>query len=162
MKAITFRPLRRIKKTGRVVIASYSQWRRVFTADYAQFQLAIEREYEGMPGEEHVFNHEGQPLFWRDFDPAQIPVFEHNVLFDLGDIQAAHPSYAIRWSPEGRINYSCCRLGLDCDGVPTFSHHTIDYVAEHLAAYAEYEPLTVATVVKWFGWFVYQLENVRL
>ena len=162
MKTVRFRPLRRVKKTGQVVVAGYAQWRKMLTADDAAFQLTIDREYAGLPAEEHVYNHAGQPLFWRDFDPEQIPVFDFNVLFDLTEIQARHPSYAIRWSPDGRITYSCCRLHLDCDGVPAFSHYTIEHVSEHLAAFKEYEPLTVGVVVKWFGWLLYQLENVRL
>lgn len=162
MKTIRFRPLRRVKKTGQIVVASYAQWRSVMTADYAAFQLAVDREYAGLPTEEHVYNHEGQPLFWRDFDPDRIPVFEYSVLFDLEQIQDRHQSYAIRWKPGGRISYTCSRLHLDCDGVPTFSHLTIEHVAEHMAGFAEYEPLTVGMVVKWWGWLLYQLENVRL
>lgn len=162
MQTVTFCPLGRVKKTGKIVVAAYPQWRRILMADYAAFVLAINREYAGLPADEQVYNHAGQPLFWRDFDPEQIPVFEFNVLFDLAAINAAHPSYAIRWSPGGRINYSCSRLHLDADGVPAFSHYTIGHLAEQLAAFAEYEPLTVGIMVKWFGWFIYKLENVRL
>lgn len=179
MKNHLFRPLRRIKTTSKVVVAAYPQWRKILSADYAglmgsvsqeyggqpdhdAFMRSVDREYAGLPEEEHVYNHRGEPLFWRDFDPARIPVFEYNVLFDLAAIQAAHPFYAIRWTPEGRINYSSSRLHLDCDGVPAFSHYTISYVAEHQAAFAEYEPLTVGIVVKWFGWLLYQRESGRL
>lgn len=162
MKTIVFRPLRRVKKTGKITVAAYAQWRKIVAADTLPFQLAIDREYDQMPADEHVYDHTGQPLFWRDFDPARIPVFEHTVLFDLAEIRARHENYAIRWSPGGRVNYSCSRLHLDCSGVPCFSHYSITHVAEVVADVAEYEPLTVGMVVKWFGWFVYQLENVRL
>jgi hypothetical protein len=162
MKTVPFRPLRQVKKTGQIMVASYAQWRRVMSADNGDFQLSLDREYAGLPADEQVYNHAGQPLFWRDFDPTQIPVFEYSSLLDVTRIQDEHASYAIRWFPGGRLTYACSRLHLDCDGVPAFSHYTIEHVAEHLADFAQYEPLTVGVVVKWWGWFLYQLENVRL
>lgn len=48
--------------------------------------------------------------------------------------------------------------GFDCDGVPNFSHCTSDYCAR-FEDVNQFEPLTVGMVVKWFGWFLYQLRN---
>ncbi|GAA4393668.1 hypothetical protein [Hymenobacter koreensis] len=166
MKAVVFRPLRRVKKTGKVVVASYSQWNRVRTSDYSAFCLTVDNEYASLPADEHVYNHEGKPLFWRDFNPADIPVLEHSRLVTDEAFQAFRKEnagrYAVRWCGEERITYSCCAWGLDCQGTPAFSHNTIDRVAEYYRNYKEWEPLTVGMVVKWFGWFLYQLQNSSL
>lgn len=140
-----------MKKAGKIVVAAYTE-----------FALTIDREYAGLPLDELIYNHEGKPLFWRDFDPDEVPVFEFNVLFNLRRIRAKHENYTVRWFPGGRLCYPCSHLQLGCDGVPVFSHYTIDHVAEHLTNFAQYEPLTVGVVVRWFGWFLYPLENARL
>jgi len=169
MKAITFRPLRLVKKTGKIVVASYAQWNRVRTADYAAFALTVDNEYAGLPADEQVYNHEGKPLFWRNFDPDSIPTLRHTRLVSHEEFQAFTAAnlghYVIHWGPSewhptGSISYAC--RDLDCQGTPTFSHLTIDHVAEHARDWADYEPLTVGIVVKWFGWFLYQLENSHL
>ncbi len=165
MKYIVFRPLRRIKKTGKITVASYAQWNKVRTADYAAFLLTIDNEYAAMPPDEHVYNHEGKPLFWRDFNPADIPVYTPAELrvfeISISDLHRRPAHYGMKWSDNTpTVNY--CVKGLDCQGTPFFSHLTIDFVAEHLKEYAEYEPLTVGMVVKWLGWFLYQLQNTSL
>lgn len=159
-----FRPLRRVKKTGKIVVASYPQWNRIRTADYSAFCLTVDNEYAGLPEDEHVYNHEGKPLFWRDFDPEQIPLYTPEELrifeIEIADLFQTVPHHGIRWQPDGAINY--CVRGLDCQGTPTFSHLTIEHVAEHHSAFRAYEPLTVGIVIKWFGWFLLQLENSNL
>ena len=50
MKTITFRPLRRIKKTGKIVVASYMQWRKVKTADYSKFKLVVDTKSNTIQG----------------------------------------------------------------------------------------------------------------
>lgn len=53
--------------------------------------------------------------------------------------------------------------GLDCDGVPTFSHGTAnEIVKDHTRNLNEYTPLTVEIVRWWFGWYLYQLQNNEL
>jgi hypothetical protein len=54
--------------------------------------------------------------------------------------------------------------GADCVGVPTFSHWTINDVANRvkLSAVNDFEPLTVRTVIYWFGWLLYRLDNSHL
>lgn len=164
MKSITFRPLRRIKKTGKVVVASYAQWNRVRTADYSEFALTVVNEYAAMPPDEYVYNHEGEPLFWKDCDPDAIPVYTPEELqvfeIEIADLFQRTPHHGIRWRPDAIVHY--CVRGLDCQGTPTFSHLTIEQVAEHYKDFADYEPLTVGVVVKWLGWWLYQLENSRL
>lgn len=158
-KIITFRPLRRIKKTGKVTVASYMQWRKVKTADYNKFNLIVDDEYKKFPSDEFVYDHNGEQLFFFTYNPAEIPVFPYSVLMDLDVIREENVRYGIRWSPEGGVNYNA--RGMDCDGVPTFSH--ID--ANHASDYQDieqFEPLTVGMVVKWFGWFLFELENSSL
>lgn len=168
MKSITFRPLRLVKKTGKIVAASYAQWNKVRAADYSEFLLTVSNEYASLPADAYVYNSAGKPLFWLDVDPASIPVYDWSPLWEadetLAKIHAAHPlgGYAIRWRGEGRICYSCSWLGLDCDGTPAFSNYTLDDVVYHRKDFAQWEPLTVGVVVKWVGWFLYQLENSSL
>lgn len=50
--------------------------------------------------------------------------------------------------------------GLDCDGVPTFSHNTADRIAGDFDDMEQFEPLTVGMVTKWWGWLLYRMENV--
>lgn len=172
MKIITFRPLRRIKKTGKIVVASYPQWRKVKTADYSRFKLIVDTEYKTLPPDEYVFNHEGKNLFWRDYDPEQIPTLPYldGYSFEPEDIVER------KYPPQWKTDYNMyCAKGLDCSGVPAFSHgtekeitignmhnYTLEEVGESLNTMNGYELLTVRVVVKWFGWFLYQLENNEL
>jgi len=171
MKSIVFRPLRLVKKTGKIVVASYPQWNKVRTADYSAFSLTIDNEYVGMDPNAFVYNHEGKPLFWRDFDPESVPVWESTALTthedwrEFCDRNAGF--YAVRHRPfegfpNGSISYCCAYHGIDCQGTPTFSHQPIDRVAEYYPNFYEWEPLTVAVVVKWLGWWLYQLQNSSL
>ena len=52
--------------------------------------------------------------------------------------------------------------GFDCDNVPVFSHNTADYIATHYKDMNQFEPLTVGMVKLWFGWFLFNLENLKL
>lgn len=158
MKQITFRPLRRIKKTGKIAVASYMQWRKVKTADYNQFQLTIDEEYKLLPPDEYVYNHEGENLFWLDFDPEQIPDYKYD---GNGEYPQQFRVRSMNWTG-GKQYFYYGADGLDCDGVPTFTHYTQNHVAQSFADMTKFEPLTVGIVVKWFGWFLYQLENSKL
>jgi hypothetical protein len=164
MKSIVFRPLRLVKKSSKIVVASYAQWNRVRTADYGAFCLTVDNEYATMPLDAQVHDHAGQPLFWKDYDPAAIPVYTPEELriyeIEIADLFQRTPHHGIQWSPDAVTHY--CVRGLDCQGTPTFSHLTIGWVAEHYRDYADFEPLTVGTVVKWLGWFLYQLRNSSL
>ena len=164
MKSIVFRPLRLNKQLGKIVVASYKSWRNVKTADYNDFKLTIDDEYKQMPTDALVYDHQGEELFWLDFDPDQIPVFTYTQfeeLFDVADILKSNERYAIDWVSGYGLQY--CSPGLDCDGVPTFSNNTADHLVilyqQHIT---KFKPLTVGVVVKWFGWFLYQLEKTQL
>lgn len=154
MKTITFKPLRRIKKTGKVTVASYMQWRKVKTADYNRFILIINDEYKTFSKDELVYDHNGENLFWRHYNPEEIPLITGYELSD-GEI----PPYPPQWKTEYGM-YSA--KGLDCDGVPAFSHGTAKEIYNSKADMKDFEPLTVEIVSWWFGWFLYQLKNNKL
>lgn len=166
MKQIIFRPLRRIKKTGKITVASYMQWRKVKTADYNKFILIVNDEYKTFPKEELVYSHNGENLFWYNY--TDIEALPKNIVTidDTARILGIDRSYLEGEEykisqPIGRgFHYSV--RGFDCDGVPVFSHNTTNYIATHHSDLTKFEPLTVGMVVKWFGWFLYQLENSKL
>jgi len=167
MKSVAFRPLRRVKKTGKIVVAAYAKWNSVRTADYSTFSLTIDREYAELPDDELVYNHKGENLFWLDFDPDSIPMLSGAHSHEEWQVfKAVHAGrWAIRypaseWWPNESITY--CVTGLDCQGTPTFSHRTADDVAEHRSDFHKYEPLTVGVVKKWYGWWLTQLQNAQL
>lgn len=173
MKEITFRPLRRNKKTGKILVASYMAWRKVMTADYNKFNLIINDEYKKFPKAEYVYRHDGELLYFLNYNPAEIAVYDSNAerIIDEYWLDKLHESkmpHGIRWGSEGHVSYSMpCT---DCDGIPIFSHLTTDYVSDYycnpVGGYPEkifdFNPLTVETVIKWFGWFLYQLNNSYL
>src|SRR5688572_7137745 len=103
MRTIAFRPLRRIKKTGKITVASYMQWRKVMTADYSKFNLVVDNEYKLMPKDEYVYDHNGELLYFFNYNPADVPVFQYNPLFDIEEIQLNHKNYGILWEPDNHI-----------------------------------------------------------
>lgn len=163
MKTIKFRPLRRINKTGKICVASYSQWRKIKASDYESFILVINKEYESFDKSELVFDKNGENLFWKDFNPENITHLPSHILIS--------ENYPKHW----RYLDFFSAIGLDCDGVPTFSHgtmhnltignsyeYTLQEVNQILEPMNEYELLTVGVVVKWLGWFLFQLKNAEL
>lgn len=166
MKTITFRPLRRIKKTGKIAVASYMQWRKVKTADYEPFSLIIDNECAGMPSNEFVYNHEGKQLFFFPYPPQLTEHFgsqymDTEVVFQHFDGVIWYPDGTGHVVRNGIPTYYTGR-GIDCDGVPTFSHYTADYIATQARIDYDlmvFEPLTVGMVKSWLTWFIYQLET---
>lgn len=159
MKSITFRPLRRVKKTGKIVVAAYTQWNRVRTADYSAFSLVVDNEYAAMPADEFVYDHNGKQLFCCNVEPDSLPVFEYYEGISYVALRQLHTNCAIDCG--SHMTY----LGpmFDCVGTPAFSHLTADDIAtHHFADITAFEPLTIGMVVKWFGWFLYNLENSSL
>jgi hypothetical protein len=160
MKTITFRPLRRVKKLNRIVVASYSTWRNVMTADYNKFNLVLSDEHKALPPDEFVYNHKGELLFWFNINPADIPIFDYNRLLDFDAIRAKHKWYGTLWTEGQHVNYM--GPGLDCSGVPCFSHYTQEQAADPYFNPNEFEPLKVKTVIHWYGWFLLHLNNSYL
>jgi hypothetical protein len=119
-------------KSGKIAVASYAQWRKVKCADRSKFKLILSTEYKEFPESARVFNHLGDDLLWKNCCNP------HELC----------GGYSIH--------------GCDCDGVPAFSHGTINDVYNSKADTRPLEPLTVGVVKKWIGWFLYQLENTDL
>lgn len=164
MKEIVFRPLRRVKKTGKIVVASYSQWRRLMSTDYTEFKLIIDDEYKGLNSDEPVYDHKGERLFFWTYNPADIMVIDSAVMlidFNEADCNVNLPPvpYGVRWSVNGHVNYNM--PGADCEGVPAFAHYTAEYAVRYNDV-SVFEPLTVGAVTKWFGWLLWQLNNANL
>lgn len=166
MKTITFRPLRRIKKTGKLTVASYMQWRKVKTADYNKFNLIIDNEYKRMPDDDFVYNHEGEQLFWFNHrSPEKLPknYADYESIFrNLNIPRDEFEGEEWKLSEPLTQGFHYSVQGFDCDGVPVFSHNSADYIATHYKDLNQFEPLTVGLVKLWFGWFIYQLQNSDL
>ena len=62
MKEITFRPLRRDKKTGKIIVASYLSWYKIKCADRTKLLLTILTEYKAMNPDDLVYTHKGERL----------------------------------------------------------------------------------------------------
>ncbi len=166
MKQIIFKPLRRIKKTGTVCVASYPQWRAIKTADYKKFNLIINDGYKTFPKDELVCNHKGENLFWYNYvNPESLQkniVTIDDVVRVLGIDRSYLEGEEYKISQPVTKGFHWAVRGFDCDGVPVFSHNTTNYLATHYSDMNQFEPLTVGMVVKWLGWFLYQLENSQL
>lgn len=160
MRTVKFKPLRVIKKTGKVTVASYSLWRNVLTADYSKFNLTLMDIHLNLNKKDFVYNHKGEQLFFYDYNPHDVPVFQWSKLFSLEEIRLNHKQYGILWSNDGHTNYSM--RGTDCNGVPCFSHYTANYIATHSSNISAFEPLTVETVLLWYGWLLWQLNNSKI
>jgi hypothetical protein len=152
MKTIKFRPLRRIKKTGKIVVSSYGLWRQIKSADSSTFNLIIDETFKTFPKNELVYNHLGENLFWRHFNPEEIELINDYVLVD-GEKQ-----YPKMWKTDYGMY---CAKGLDVDGVPCFSHGDTNEIINSMADVGEFNPLTVGVVRWWFNWFVNNLENAK-
>jgi hypothetical protein len=166
MKIIKFRPLRKNKKTGKIIVASYMQWRKIKTADYNKFILEINDEYKSFQKDELVYDHKGENLFWYNHtDPEALQkniVTVDDVVRVLGVDRNCLEGEEYKISQPIGKGFHWSVRGFDCDGVPVFSHNSTNYVATHYNDITKFEPLTVGMVTKWFGWFLYQLENSRL
>ena len=163
MKTVVFRPLRRIKKTGKVAVASYMQWNKVRCANYSQFKLDVVPDYKLMDKDEFVYDHKGELLYHFNYNPWDVFVYNGSCIedgFDWDYMRETYKDFSIDSGGEWISRYW---RGTDCNGTPTFSHLTTDGIAN--AEYrnvTQFEPLTVGYVIDWLGWFLYQLENSKL
>lgn len=160
MKTINFRPLRRIKKTGKVCVASYMQWNKLRCANYSDFNLIVNPEYEAMDKSEYVYDHDGELLYHFNYSPWDVFVYTDTdgfVPFD--ELKGLHNDYTIvrNWSDWVTRMWR----GADCNGTPTFSHHTANH-CEQYKDMQQFEPLTVGYVLDWLSWFIYNLEKSKV
>ncbi len=140
------------------------QWRKVATADYNKFTLIIDDEHKKFLKNDLVYNHKGELLYFYDYNPAEVPVFRYSKIesvFNLDSIHENNKQHGILWDRDGSVNYRMD--GTDCSGVPTFSHFTKKNIDLHHHKNAnKFKPLTVETVLYWYGWFLYNLRNSKL
>ncbi len=170
MKEVKFRPLRRVKKTGKVVVASYMAWRKLFVLDIESFCLTTTDEHSIMPDDEFVYNHKGKQLFFYEYNPHNVPIFRangsgnydyENAEFTYSEIYKTFSKYGIYINDHMKTTYKM--KGTDCEGVPCFHHFTADYVADHYSSTMfDFTPLTVGMVKQWYGWMLWQLQNSKL
>lgn len=146
------------------------QWNKVRCADYNKFNLIVLEDYKLMPKDEYVYNHKGELIYFFTYNPADLPVYNSDAerILDENWLDKIHEStrpHGIFWArSEGHVNYIA--PGMDCAGTPTFSHWDEDTVTQESTwnyyGSDKFEPLTVGTVIMWFGWFIYQLNNSYL
>lgn len=168
MKEIKFRPLRLDKKTGKIIVAGYLQWRRVKVADREPFVIDLVADYKRFDPDAQVYNHKGEALFFPEYDPLSIPVLQHTILVTPEAVEAfttKHPRCGILWDVGGVTHYNM--TGCDCDGVPAFSHKTANEIAASSSPGAtewvrQFEPLTVKRVKMWLGFFLMEMRNFKL
>jgi hypothetical protein len=165
-KIIKFRPLRRIKKTDKITVASYMQWRKIKTADYNKFNLIIDSEYKNFNPDEYVYNHMGEILFWYNHTnpeslPKNYPSIESAINL-LGVDKSLFVGEEWKMSEPISDGFHWSIKGFDCDGVPIFTHYTEKYIITNFKDISVFKPLTVGMVNKWFGWFLWKLNNSDL
>lgn len=161
MKEIKFNPIRIDKKTGKCIIASYSQWYKIKNASKIGVKLIIDDLYKHLPNDTELYNHKLKQLFFYDYKPKEIlevagvdasPLFGRGINF----------SYHFR--PSGYDDVFCCE-GLDCDGTPAFSHYTTDHIANNARSdkyLMSFSPLTIGMMKEWLWWWIYSMKNVEL
>lgn len=159
MKDIKFRPLRRMK-SGKIATPNYTTWSKVRTANYSEFNLIIDTEYRDLPDDEFVHNHKGELLFFYEYSPNDIKIFDSPLSITTEEIFATTKVRGINWGSS--TSYS--GKGIDCNGTPTFSHFTTDYVGDPAYGFnvSEFEPLTVGLVKEWYLWFLLGLNKANL
>lgn len=166
MKEIKFVPLRRVKKTGKIVVAGYMQWNKVRCADYNEFQLMLSDEHVGFSPDEFVHNHKGELLFWYNHQDPEALSKNYPSIESAINILGVDPSvfegeeWKLSEPLSGGFHWSV--KGFDCAGTPTFSHGTANYIATFYNDVTEFEPLTVGVVLKWYGYFLWKLKNANI
>ncbi len=156
-KIIKFRPLRRHKKSGKIIVASYMSWNKIRSADYWQkFELVVDNEYRELPRHERVYNHKLEDLWFFKYKPEDIKTYP----------SVAAPEGANYGTPyiidygDGQ-HYMCMGIGLDAAGTPCLSHYTTNQLANDNYNLEMVEPLTVGAVIDWYVWFLFNLNNVN-
>lgn len=169
MKEIKFSPLRRIKKTGKICVASYMQWNNLRCANYSDFKLVVVNDYEQMDKSEFVYNHEGKQLYHFNYDPWEVHEHHGSCIaesFDWDEMRRTYKDFILVGTFDGKPHRSYFLRGADGAGTPTFSHYDEDRVTTddtwNYHGSDAFEPVTVGYVITWLGWFLYQLENSYL
>lgn len=170
MKSITFRPLRRIKKTGKITVASYVQWNKIRCGNYLEFILNVNNEYENFDKAEFVYNHKGELLYHFNYNPWEVFESHYSCIapgFDWDYMRKTYINFTlVNKDREGKEYKSYHWRGADCMGTPCFTHYDEDRITSddtwNYYGHEAFEPVTVGYVIIWLGWFLYQLENSHL
>lgn len=165
MNTLKFRPLRRVKKTGKIVVASYMGWNKIKCANYNKFNLIVNDDYKIMPEDEYVYTHEGDLIYFFEYNPWDVFVHYGSCIaqdFDWDEIREQHKSFIIEHN--GHRSYHM--RGADCSGTPSFTHWDENRISQedtwNYYGHESFEPLTVKKVLEWLGWFLYRLDNSYL
>lgn len=165
MKTIVFKPLRYIKKTKKVTVASYMQWRKVYTANKETTTIVFDSSFKDKPTNTLVYNHKGEPLFFYEVEKIKLPKLTYIQKFGR-ELEATKKKvdfsdYCISGFNEDNSIYFVTHY-LDCDGVPTISHFTENCISGYSKEQKQkLEPLTVGMVMRWFDWFCLLVENSK-
>lgn len=169
MKELKFRPLRIVR--DKIVVASYMQWNKLRTTNYnGQFRLIVDKEYESLPPNEFVNDHKGEQLYHFTYNPWEVFEYHGSCLdegFDWDRMRQRHKDFIIVGKDrEGQQTKSYFMRGADSAGTPTFTHYDTDRVTQDdtWAYYGAdaFDPLTVWTVINWFGWVLWNLSNAQI
>jgi len=147
MNQIKFRPLRHVKKSDKIVVASYSTWRKIVNTDRYNptHEIVVDTEYKGMDPDAFVHNQKGEQLFFPDY--------------------ARLPSKDVWKKSGGAIGLwvetigEFVRYGMDSEGVPFFSDITKYYAIRHYKDSRIFNPLTVGTVAQWVDLFLSRIYD---
>ena len=158
MEKILFKPLRRRKSDNKVVVGSYASWGKVGRVARYKCEIVIDTDYRSMDPEEYVHNHKGELLYFYRYDPNEMPTFKWRKGMEWEEMNG-YQARALEWC-KGNVTYN--GKGIDCDGIPCFSHYTADYIGTHNFDLDDFYPLTVKQVIMWYGWFIMRLENATI
>lgn len=154
MKYVKFRPLMVQKSTGKIIVAGYAQWRKFWLTRYDKpnVDIVIDSNYDESA---YVFNHKGEQLFWRKNIMPDVLPKRHRRDYNriLATVGIWEPMGESESGFEGYVD------GLDCDGIPTFSHGTSKYIASTRNELEEWEPLTVGIINIWFGYILWRFNS---
>lgn len=141
-------------KTGKIIVNGYGTWRKYYKMDFSN--LILDYGYNSLPPDEFVYNRKGEQLFFYGYKPEDIKERVYGL-----------PSppywYAIYDQNSNRKHFAS--RGLDSDGIPCFSHYTMDRCANGSSIdwMEQYEPLTVRMVIMWFDWLMMnKIERINL
>lgn len=139
------------------MVAGYLQWNKVRSENYHPYELVIAPEYRDLPQDEYVHNHKGDLLYFYNYNPNDIPILNAG---EAGIAKSLYRVYGIY--SNGFTMFMGSSAGIDCEGTPTFSHFTADYLGTHGYNLDDFEPLTVGKVLEWYEWFIYRLDKAKI
>ena len=159
MKEIKFAPLRK-NKDGNVVVASYNKWTSVRRLNISRFKILFS-SIENISDDLSVFDSKGNMLFFYDYSPFDVPVFDFRTVYKQNSLTTGNKNFgAILWEKGANPTYNI--KGADCCGVPAFNHYTDFEIMKRGGTPDDLKPLTVKTVKVWVRFFLSHLKNAEI